>query len=82
MLPEELVLVDFDWKNWILTEITGLGQFSPEKILLVDFDRKNWFRLILAGKCDSGRFWVTWGHLGFPNEFIELETVFLGFRGF
>ena len=49
---------------------------------LVDFDRKNWFLSISAGKRDSGRLWVILGHLGFPNEFFELETVFLGFCGY
>ena len=25
--PNKVVLVDFDWKNWCLTEITGFSRF-------------------------------------------------------
>ena len=56
-----MVLVDFDWKNWVLTKMTGFGRFRPEKLVLVDFGRKMWL-------------WSILGHFGFPDEFFELET--------
>ena len=61
--PKIVVLVDFDWKNWFSTEIKGLGRFWPKKVVSLDFGRKM-------------SFWLILGHLGFPNEFFELETVF------
>ena len=48
--PKKVIVVDFDWEHWFLTELTGLGRFWPKKVVLVDVDRKNWFRPILAKK--------------------------------
>ena len=59
--PKEVVLVDFGWKNWVLTEKAGFGRFWP----------KNWSSLILAGKSvltektGFGRFW--------PNKVVLVD---------
>ena len=36
--PKKLVLVVFDWKNWVLTGKCGFGRFWVKTVVLVDFD--------------------------------------------
>ena len=39
---KQMVLVDFDWKNWGLTKKTGFGRFWRKQLVVADFNWKNW----------------------------------------